>query len=607
MKLHRFLKVSLLFSVLYAYSQEQKIDTVYLFDIQLDHSQRFQHITKIVQEDLLRNSTNLSEALRFQSPVYIKENGRGMVSSPSFRGTSAQQTAFIWNGINVNSVTLGQGDINNLGMLIYDGVALRAGGSSVIYGSSAIGGTVHLNNDLGFNKGLNGSLFAEYGSFETRNTVFKTSYSDEKFSVKAGFALSSSENDYEVPEKKYLNRNGQYDNRSFSLGAGYRLNPEHTFLWQTVFFDGDQHYPTSEFGTPTKYLSDTFRTVVDWRYRSDKIRNSLKTAYLEDTYSYFEDTDFPKSSGATTKSYLASTDFNWLAGKDWSLNLLATYRLDEAEGYQSGIQQVQRNSGSAAALARWNINPRLHVEAGLKKEWLENYEAPFLYSFAGQVQIADFYDVTLNASKNFRAPSFNDLYWQPGGNPAIRPEFSNQADLSNRFRFKGFEINITPFYLYIKDMIRWLPTAEGYWSPFNTDKVESYGVESSVQYKHSFSKSSLQLQGGYSYTHSADAETGRLLMYVPEHKAFGSAAFLYSGFELFGQALFTSRVFVTSDENTTTALPYYTVVNGRLSYNFLQHYSLGLKVNNIFDTVYQTVESFPMPKRNYSVHVRINF
>ena len=94
-----------------------------------------------------KNSSNLSEVLRFQSAVYIKENGRGAVSSPSFRGTTAQQTAFVWNGININSTFLGQGDVNNLNLLGYDQLEIKSGGGSVIYGSGAIGGTIHLNNE----------------------------------------------------------------------------------------------------------------------------------------------------------------------------------------------------------------------------------------------------------------------------------------------------------------------------------------------------------------------------------------------------------------------------------------------------------------------------
>ena len=93
------------FSII-TFSQERVIDTVIIFDKHINQANKSQKIIKISFEDFTKNTTNLSDVLRFQTPVYIKENGRGMVSSPSFRGTTAQQTAFVWNGINVNSMFL---------------------------------------------------------------------------------------------------------------------------------------------------------------------------------------------------------------------------------------------------------------------------------------------------------------------------------------------------------------------------------------------------------------------------------------------------------------------------------------------------------------------
>ena len=77
----------MLFCILWSSAQQKDIDTIYIFDNQLLNSKKFQKISTLKEEDLLKNPANLSEVLRFQSPVYIKENGRGAASSPSFRGT----------------------------------------------------------------------------------------------------------------------------------------------------------------------------------------------------------------------------------------------------------------------------------------------------------------------------------------------------------------------------------------------------------------------------------------------------------------------------------------------------------------------------------------
>lgn len=598
----------LLFCFFWGFAQEQEIDTIFIFDHQLKNSKKFQKISTLKEEDLLKNTTNLSEVLRFQSPVYIKENGRGMVSSPSFRGTTAQQTAFIWNGININSQFLGQGDINNLNLLGYDQLEIKSGGGSVIYGSGAIGGSIHLNNELPFNRGLKTSLFLEGGSYNTLNSFLKSSYSDEKFSVKVSGNFVKSDNDYEVPEKQYSNLNGEYQNRTFNLGTAYKIDKQNTISWQTQLYNGKQHYPIfSEFATKTKYFTDTFRSLVSWDLHSEKIQNILRLAYLEEEFQYFDQIDRPKSSGGKSATYLAKNDFNYLFSEKIAVNMIGEYQLNKADGFQSGIKSVQRSAGSVAGLLRWNPGQKFNFEGGIKKDFVENMETPVLFSLSAKGNVNNWYSVVLNASKNFRYPSFNDLYWQPGGNLNLKSEISHQVELGNSFKYKDFKLNLTPYYINIENMIRWLPTSNGFWSPMNTNKVESYGLESQVDFEKDFGKNNTKFSLGYIFTHSKNLETDRFLSYVPKHKIFGNLNYRYDFVEVFVQGMFNGLTFTTDDEKLSSALNSYFVMNSGVNFKILKHYQLGFKIQNILDEIYETTAYFPLPKRNYSAHLFINF
>ena len=606
-KKYQFSAVFLLFYFL-GFTQEKAIDTVYIFDSQLKNSKKFHKIENLDEADLLKNSTNLSEVLRFQSPVYIKENGRGMVSSPSFRGTSAQQTAFIWNGININSIFLGQGDINNLNLLGYDQLEIKSGGGSVIYGSGAIGGTVHLNNELSFKKGFKTSFFAEGGSYNTFNSFLKSSYSNDHLSVKVSGNFVKSDNDYEVPEKKYLNLNGEYNNRTFNIGVAYKIDPKNTISLQTQIYDGVQHYPVySEDFTKTKYFSDTFRSLVSWDLKAKKLQNSFKLAYLEDEFQYFDHIENPKSSGGTANIYLAKNDFNYIFNDKIAFNIIGEYQLNTAEGFQSGIKSVTRNAGSFAGLLRWNPSERLYFEAGIKKDLVKKITTPVLFSFSGKMKVNSWWNSVLNLSKNFRYPSFNDLYWQPGGNLNLKSETSHQAELGNNFKYGAFKLNVTPFYIQIKDMIRWLPNTQGIWSPTNTNKVESYGVESQFDFEKSFGKNKTQFSLGYVFTHSKNRETHRFLAYVPQHKIYGNAIYRYDFIEIFVQGMFNGLTYTSDEEKQKDAIKSYFVSNSGVNITLFKHYQIGFKVNNIFDEIYETTAFYPLPKRNYSANLLINF
>ena len=348
------------------YAQEQTIDTVFIFDKQIAEAKKTQQVYQISNADIQKNATNLSEILRFQTPVYIKENGRGAASSPSFRGTTAQQTSVLWNGIPVNSLFLGQSDINNLSLLNYDNIDVKSGGGSVIYGSAAIGGTIHLNNKIAFNKGLETRFFGEYGSYETLNTSLKTSYSTDKFAAVFSAGLSTSKNDYEVPEKNYINNNGEYSNQTFNLSTAYRFNNRNQIYWHTQQLFGDQHYPIFEVQqTKTKYLNNSFRSMMTCTNRGSRHQYEFYTAFLKEEWSYFPDIDKLKGSGGNGKIFLLKNDFEYDILNVLKLNFIAQALQENGEGYQSGEQDVKRWAGSAAGLLKFE-KELIYLEAGAK-------------------------------------------------------------------------------------------------------------------------------------------------------------------------------------------------------------------------------------------------
>ena len=601
-----FFSAVFLCAYLFIFSQEKTIDTVFIQDQQFRNSQKTQTIISLSEEDLQKNSTNISEVLRFQSPVYIKENGRGMVSSPSFRGTTAQQTAFVWNGININSLFLGQSDMNNIGLFTADNIRIKSGGGSVIYGSGAIGGTVHLDNSLSFNKGFTGNFFNEYGSFKTFNSKLKAGFSTEKFSFNASGSFSSSENDYEVPEKDYKNLSGQYENKSFSLNSGYKINDQNTISWISEIFNTSQNYPIfSVSQTKTKYESNTFRSLLTWKYRSEKIENYLRTAYLEDEFGYFANIDGPKSSGGISKTFLVKNDLNYEILRNLSFNFINEFQNQIGEGFGSGIENPKRNTFSTAGLLRFQPSEKIYLEGGAKKDFIEKVESPFLFSLGVNYKPIFWYELKINASKNFRNPSFNDLYWKPGGNLNLRSESSYQAEFSNIFQYKTFKFSVTPFIIEVTDLIRWIPTSGGFWAPENVEKVLSKGIESSLSYSEKFGENNLKLNLGYTYSNSQNQETKQQLSYVPFHKIFGNLDYQYRFVGIYVQGMFNGLTYTSTDENYSEALKPYFVANTGIFAEY-KNFKLTFKVNNIGDQVYETTAYYPMPKRNYLLNLNIN-
>src|SRR4051812_17525410 len=66
------------------------------------------------------SSSQISDLLSLQFPIYFRNYGSGMISGISLRGTSPQHTTVLWNGININNFSLGQVDFSILPAVAFD-------------------------------------------------------------------------------------------------------------------------------------------------------------------------------------------------------------------------------------------------------------------------------------------------------------------------------------------------------------------------------------------------------------------------------------------------------------------------------------------------------
>ena len=110
--------------------------------------------TTNLSEAVLRNKSNtLTDLLQENTGVYLKNYGPGMLSTIAFRGTGAEHTALVWNGININYPMLGLADFATIPVNGFSSLTLVHGSSSNLYGSSAIGGASVLGNTSSFTTG----------------------------------------------------------------------------------------------------------------------------------------------------------------------------------------------------------------------------------------------------------------------------------------------------------------------------------------------------------------------------------------------------------------------------------------------------------------------
>lgn len=582
-----------------------RLQEVVVSDSQLRKFSDAQQVVFLNDSILLKNNGSFTNLLLLHSSIYFKENGAGMVSSPSFRGTTAQQTAVIWNGININSQLNGQTDFNTINATDFNSIGIRSGGGSVLYGSGAVGGSVHLTNLLAFNTETQHQFRSKYGSFNTLGLNYNMKGGWEKWAFQLGITRNSSDNDYEYIGRNKKNENGEFYNQSLHFSAGYKINNNNFLKFYSHWYDSERHFSgTITVSSKNKYQDFTTRNMLEWVNFRNRFTAKLKLAYLTEEYKYFENKDNSFFTYGKVNTLLGRYDISVKISEKIELN--SVFDLSRNQGEGSDIQSKRRTIGSGSLVWKHQLSDKWIYELGVRNEISDRYESPLLFSAGTRFSLNDFYTIKFNTSKNYRIPTYNDLYWQGSGNPALKPEHALQAEIGQEFNYKNTTLTVTGYYIKLRDMLRWIPNSSGFWQPQNTDKVTSYGVETLLENKLTFGNHHFTLSASYAYTISERDDLKKQLIYVPVHKANGSLAYAYEKITVYFQTLFNGEVFTSSDN--FYHLNAYQYSNFGMDYGMgkKKNYTIGFQVLNLENTDYQNVASRPMQGRHYHVYLTLN-
>lgn len=255
-----------------------------------------------------------------------------------------------------------------------------------------------------------------------------------------------------------------------------------------------------------------------------------------------------------------------------------------------------------------------------RQEFVNAKSVPFTSSVGTTGNIFRFFYIKANAAKHYRLPTFNDLYWLPGGNLNLKPEsgWNEEINLIYKQAIKkiALEGTATVFNRNINDWIIWLPNNYGIWTPQNVLKVWSRGVEYKLNLDFSIRKLKVQLSGMYNYilstneksTTPADPSLGRQLIYVPVQNGQGNITLSFKGTSLMYTQVYTGYRYTTSD-NIYYLNPF-TIGNINVSQTFLFN-TFKLKIyaqlNNLWGETYQVLAYYAMPLFNYQFGLTFNY
>jgi len=604
-------------------------------------TQELPHSMSVVSPERisLLNPLNISEALLNIQGVYIKDYGSvGDLKTVSLRGSNPEQVLVLLDGQRLNNPQTGQIDLSTITLDEIERVEILRGGSSAIYGADAIGGVLNMITRRGQTPdGIGSSLSVLGGSFNTRSlnasVDFKSNMIDgsvtyRRLNSDGNFSFTDPEGNDQTRQNNDLSSQNVFTALKFQFGQ----SPFKTDL------DMSYGYYTSERGAsgPLDFPSFTAR---QWD-TNQQFHTQLKGKVINPLHSY-----------------------NIQGFWNWNNN-----RFEEPEGFFATDSKNKSGNYGLESHLRSVILPHQVFTYGLgyREEWMNSNQLPenhdrSIYFFFVQDEIqftskidqsamsieiipAVRYDnysdfgsrwspkigasvsygsdcltiLKSNAGLNFRAPTFNELYWPSDawstGNPDLVPESGLDWDIGLNFRFptlNRFSIDLIYFDIGMEDLIQW-QSIDFIYMPVNVNKAKTKGLE--INGSLQLIDNILNFVGNYTYLDAKNKSDGeynnKFLAYRSRHNLNLTLNIRWNYFSFAYDYRYVSRQFGDEANSSEFEIKPYNISDFTFRYQpKFDNWQpiLTFQVRNVFDENYQIIRSYPLPGREFRVKLGVAY
>jgi outer membrane cobalamin receptor len=479
--------------------------------------------TVITAEQMQREGVqSAADALKLVPGVEMKQNGQfGSLAVPSIRGTTANQTLVLVDGMRVsNSSFMGGTDLSKFPVEEIERIEIIRGPSSSLYGSEAIGGVINIITKRP--EGSGGSSTLGYGSHgrQTRNLSLHGTL------PLLGWQLTGS-----LPEYDGTRPNSDFGatnvagRLAFPSVAGWKtsLRVEHyrddlgvpgADMANTGFFDPDdrQAWDRNEYDLSAsrelaggqiawraylvRQVLDNLYPGIDWMTGNPAVFRSVITGNTK--------------AGEVTYSRVCGAH-NSLAGLEYRVE---GYKdVETQDGATTSGENKEINTRAAYLQDRWSLNPATDLVLGLRFD--DHSTAGSRLAPRAGLNVAVRPDVNLRASyaEGFRSPALVEMYYNAMGffgNPNLQPEVSNQYEVGANWQGEKSSVDLAIFRNMVYNEIQWAGITFN-----NVARTRHQGVEVAWERKLT---AKTRLTAGYSYLDAVDRSTDKRLLRLPHNQ-----------------------------------------------------------------------------------------
>ena len=597
----------------------------------------------------------LHEAVKTFSGVQIKDyGGIGGVKTVSVRSMGSQHTAISYDGVTISNAQSGQVDIGRFNLDNVEHISLTIGQSDDIFQTArmfASAGVLNIKTSKPQfldNKKANVGASIKVGSFGTYNP---SAYWQQKLSGKWSMALNgdwmSSKGDY-----PFTLKNGNLITEEIRLNSDVNSFRGEANVYGDLGKGGEVSFKgnwmSSQRGLPGSvvlYNWDARERLWDetWfaqaHYRNNfgdkwEMQGQLKYNYAWNKYrdekEYYPNGE--KVDYFTQHEYYGSVSAKYQPVKSLQVVLSQDLFRNTLDASFANFVYPKRLT-SLTALAGKYSNRRLTATVSLLSSFItekvqRGQAAPdrFRLSPAASISYKLFEErnVRIRASYQdmFRAPTFNDLYYDEVGNKQLNPEIARQFNLGLTWRegFRGaldeISLQVDGYYNKVKDKIVALPTMF-VWRMLNLGMVDILGTDVNVDASVSFgAEMRVKINGSWSYQYAVDVTSAKdknykhQIPYTPRNSGNLTVSFLNEWVNIGYMMNGVGERYALPQNTESNRIEGYVEHSASLSRNFTAGkctVALQLECQNFTDVQYDVIQYYPMPGRLYRFTLKLNY
>ncbi|TCB65269.1 TonB-dependent receptor [Acinetobacter sp. ANC 4216] len=378
----------------------------------------------------------------------VQSGGMGQLADIYLRGTESDHTLVLRDGVRLNNASSGTASLAFIDTTDIKQIEILKGPASVLYGTDAIGGVVHLVSKTPEKN--TAFVTGEIGEHQTYKSVIGADLAEDGFYAQVRGQRLESEATKVTNQNTNTNATAAFDQKGLSTKLGVEKEN----------FAASVDYSTNE-GT-SLYDAYTFNGALlkqDFENEMLNLRgrvNLTKQLELNARLSQFNDeveqkdsTDFVHSKTREAELY---TKWNFMPQQ--TLLTGVTHRKLDGDILSYGTPYDEDVNSTGYYVQHQFKGTKLNTQVGVRVEDNEKYGSHTVGQIAARYQLLQSTSVYANVGTAFKSPTLNELYNSWNGNPDLNPEESRSYEIGlDQNLAYGFQTGLSAYYTEVKDLI----------------------------------------------------------------------------------------------------------------------------------------------------------